>query len=214
MNSAMSSAPPIDFSNKPVLNGELVTLRPVTVDDVPVLHAAMNDAEAAMLTGLVHSLAEVGEERWSRADLEAIYGRWTEASDRIVWAIVDNSSGTVVGESVLNDLDVANRSCGFRIWISGARDRGLGTEATRLTMRHAFEDQQLNRVELEVYDFNPRARHVYEKVGFVHEGTKRQALRFENDWVDAHDMSILASEWAEHRGYVVPSAGTGGSGSR
>jgi RimJ/RimL family protein N-acetyltransferase len=200
----MNSAPTIDFSTKPVLTGRLVTLRPVTVADVPVLHSAMSDAEAAKLTGLVHSLAEVGEERWSKTELEEIYGSWTEASDRIVWAIVDNSSGTVVGESVLNDLDIANRSCGFRIWIAGARDRGLGTEATRLTVQHAFEDQQLNRVELEVYDFNPRARHVYEKVGFVHEGTKRQALRFENDWVDAHDMSILACEWVEHRGHAVP----------
>ena len=70
-------------------------------------------------------------------------------------------------------------------------------------MRHAFEDQGLNRVELEVYDFNPRARRVYEKVGFVHEGTRRQALHFENAWIDAHQMSILAGEWADHRGHAT-----------
>jgi RimJ/RimL family protein N-acetyltransferase len=132
------------------------------------------------------------------AELEDIYRRWAVAEDRIVWAIVDHDSGEVVGESVLNDLDLGNRSCGFRIWISGARNKGLGTEATRLTMRHAFADQGLNRVELEVYDFNPRARHVYEKVGFVHEGVKRQALRYEGGWIDAHVMSILACEWADH----------------
>jgi RimJ/RimL family protein N-acetyltransferase len=62
----------------------------------------------------------------------------------------------------------------------------------------------LNRVELEVYDFNPRARHVYEKVGFVLEGVRRQALLFEDAWIDAHDMSILASEWAEHHGHPSP----------
>ena len=199
----MTATPTIDFSKKPVLNGSAVTLRPVTVADVPALGTALGDAELAMLTGSVHSLTEVGTERWSEAELESIYRRWIDASDRIVWAIVENVSGAVVGESVLNELDVANRSCGFRIWISGARDRGLGTEATRLTMRHAFEDQGLNRVELEVYDFNPRARRVYEKVGFVHEGTRRQALRFENAWIDAHDMSILACEWADHRGHAT-----------
>lgn len=196
----MSACASIDFSRKPVLEGSVVTLRPVMVEDVPVMHSAMGDAEVATLTGAVHSRAEVGQELWTMTELEDIYRRWTKATDRIVWAIVENSSGAVVGESVLNELDTANRSCGFRIWISGARGRGLGTEATRLTMRHAFEDQGLNRVELEVYDFNPRARRVYEKVGFVHEGTRRQAHRFENGWVDAHDMSILASEWAEHRG--------------
>ena len=68
-------------------------------------------------------------------------------------------------------------------------------------MRHAFEEQGLNRVDLEVYDFNPRARRVYEQVGFIHEGVKRQALRFEDEWIDASIMSILADEWATHRGY-------------
>ena len=199
----MTATSTIDFSRKPELKGSSVTLRPVTVEDVPVLHEALRDAELAKLTGLIHRLAEVDQERWSLTDLESIYRGWTDASDRVVWAVVENSTGAVIGESVLNDLDVGNRSCGFRIWISGARDRGLGTEATRLTLRHAFEDQGLNRVELEVYDFNPRARHVYDKVGFVHEGVKRQALHFEDTWIDAHGMSILASEWAEHRGHAA-----------
>src|SRR5699024_5593488 len=119
---------------------------------------------------------------------EQTYARWSRAEDRIVWVIVDNASGDVVGESVLNDLDVDNLSCGFRIWIAGRHGRGLGTEATRLTMQHAFEQQGLHRVSLEVYAFNPRARHVYEKVGFRLEGTMRDALRFDGGWVDAHLM--------------------------
>ena len=39
--------------------------------------------------------------------------------------------------------------------------------------------------ELEVYDFNPRARHVYEKAGFVHEGTKRDALQWDGNGLTA-----------------------------
>ena len=52
----------------------------------------------------------------------------------------------------------------------------------------------LHRITLEVYTFNPPARHVYEKVGFVHEGTGREALRFDDGWIDIHRMSILASD--------------------
>lgn len=203
----MALPPPPDFSRKPTLEGSLVTLRPATADDAPVLHAAAADRELAQMTGLVHSHAEIGTDRWTVAELEDIYARWASAEDRIVWAIVDRGSSRVVGEVVLNDLDPANRSCGFRIWISGARDRGLGTEATRLVLTHAFEDQGLHRVELEVYDFNQRARHVYRKLGFVPEGTRRQALRFEDDWVDAHQMSMLAPEWVAHRGNPAAPAG-------
>jgi RimJ/RimL family protein N-acetyltransferase len=51
-------------------------------------------------------------------------------------------------------------------------------------------------VSLEVYAFNPRARHVYQTVGFVHEGTKRHALRWQGAWIDAHLMALLTDEWA------------------
>lgn len=186
----------IDFTVKPTIVGELVVLRPVAIGDVHTLHALMADREVSRLTGSIHSDEEGDAQLWSVEQLDDVYRRWTQADDRIVWVIVDRSTGGVVGESVLNDLDRENRSCGFRIWIAGARDRGLGTEATWLTVRHALIDQGLNRVELEVFDFNPRARRVYEKVGFVHEGTRRQALRYNGEWVDARVMAILACDWS------------------
>lgn len=194
----------LDFTIKPVLESALVTLRPVGRADAANLAALMTDPEVARLTGSVHGDAGDGGRTWELAELEKIYDEWSVAPDRLVWVVVDNNTELIVGEAVLSNLDTANRSCGYRIWISGARDRGLGTETTRLIMRYAFEDQGLNRVDLEVYDFNPRARHVYEKVGFVVEGTLRQALRFNREWVDAHIMSILASEWAVHRGHPNP----------
>jgi RimJ/RimL family protein N-acetyltransferase len=57
----------------------------------------------------------------------------------------------------------------------------------------------VHRVELEVHAFNPRARHVYEKAGFVREGTKRQALLWDGEWVDTHLMAMLAPDWEASR---------------
>jgi RimJ/RimL family protein N-acetyltransferase len=188
----------VDFAQKSTLYGELVELRPASGCDALSLHTLMVDPEVGRLTGSVHADGEPAEHTGTVDQLEELYDRWSVAHDRIVWVIIDRKTGEVVGEAVLNDLDVGNRSCGFRIWISGARDRGLGTEATRLVIGHALDEQGLNRVELEVYAFNPRARHVYEKVGFVHEGTRREALRFNDAWVAAHVMSIIASDWQMH----------------
>jgi len=183
----------LDFTAKPILNGLVVTLRPVEVEDVPTLRVLMADPAVGRLTGSVHSSG--GEPQlWTPEELKTIYGSWITAADRIVWVILDNDNGQIVGEAVLNRLDPDNRSCGFRLWISGATNRGLGTEAVRLSMGHAFAIG-LHRVELDVYAFNTRARHIYEKVGFVLEGTKRQALLFDDDWVDCHVMGLLASEW-------------------
>jgi RimJ/RimL family protein N-acetyltransferase len=64
-----------------------------------------------------------------------------------------------------------------------------------LIVDYAFGSTNLNRVGLEVYAFNPRARHVYQGAGFVLEGTKRAALKYDGAYVDAEVMSILRSDW-------------------
>lgn len=181
------------FESKPTLTGELVTLRPIRAEDADVIDAVIRtDPEISVLTGSVHSSTEQPA-GMPLEDLRAIYGRWAEADDRLVLAVIDNASGDMVGEVVLNEWDEGNRSCDFRTLVGAAgRGRGLGTEATSLVVQHGLTTMGLHRITLEVFDFNPRARHVYEKVGFVHEGTGREALLFDGEWIDVHYLAILA----------------------
>lgn len=81
------------------------------------------------------------------------------------------------------------------------RGRGIGTEATRLIVGHGFEQLGLHRIALELYSHNHRARRVYEKVGFVEEGVRRQTQLRDGEWADETLMAILAHEWADHRGH-------------
>ncbi|QIM23045.1 GNAT family N-acetyltransferase [Phycicoccus sp. HDW14] len=183
---------PTPFSDKPTLVGELVTLRPARAEDADALDRIIReDDEVAVLTGSVHdSRAPVSGPPIE--ELREVYGRWAAADDRLVLAVLDNVDGAVVGEVVLNDWDPGNRSCGFRTFVGArGRGRGLGTEATRLVVGHGLGPMGMHRIHLEVYDTNPRARHVYEKVGFVHEGTGRDALLLDGRWVDVHFMAVL-----------------------
>ena len=182
------------FSDKPTLTGDVVSLRPIRAEDADSINAIIRlDDEIARLTGSIHSSTEKPE-GVPQANLREVYGAWAEADDGLVLAVLDNSTGDLVGEVVLNEWDEGNRSCGFRILIGAdGRGRGLGTEATRLIVEHGLTTMGLHRISLEVYDFNPRARHVYEKVGFTHEGTGREALLFDGDWVDVHYMAVLGN---------------------
>jgi len=65
----------------------------------------------------------------------------------------------------------------------------------RLLVNHAFKTLNLNRVALQVYANNPRAVRSYEKVGFVHEGRKRQGMYKDGEYIDIMLMSVLRSEW-------------------
>ena len=187
-----------DLTAKPTLEGALVTLRPVRAEDADLIAAIIRgDDEIARLTGSVHTTGE-SLMTLPLAELREVYGRWAVADDRVVLAVIDRVSEGLVGEVMLAGWDEGNRSCWFRILLGAAgRSRGLGTEATRLVVDHGFRVLGLHRITLEVFASNPRARHVYEKLGFVHEGTGREALLFDGEWVDVHFMAVLAAEWSD-----------------
>jgi RimJ/RimL family protein N-acetyltransferase len=177
----------IDLLAKPTLRGRRVILRPVSVDDVPGLLDMLADPEGNRLTGTHAEFNEETARRW--------YSTRGEQDDRLDFAIVERSTGEYAGEVVLNDLDRGNHAVGFRISLrTGFQDRGLGSEATRLVVDYAFHTLGLHRIGLEVYAFNPRARHVYERAGFVYEGTRRDALLWDGEWFDAIEMAILATD--------------------
>ncbi len=186
----------VGFSVKPTLTGEKVVLRPFADADLDGIRVALRDPEVIRLTGSTPD---------DDADQEKILRRWygtrNAQPDRLDLAVVDRAEQVCVGEVVFNEWSAANGSCNFRVLLGPAgRDRGLGTEAVRLFVGYGFEQLGLHRIELEVFAFNPRARRVYEKVGFVAEGVLRDVKRDGDGWVDATVMSILSHEWDRHRG--------------
>lgn len=75
------------------------------------------------------------------------------------------------------------------------RGKGFGTEAMRLTVAYAFRELNLYRLSLSVFSYNPRAVHLYEKLGFVHEGVMRSALYRDGQRHDMLIMGLLRPEW-------------------
>ena len=55
-------------------------------------------------------------------------------------------------------------------------DAGLGTAMLRRVLEVA-RTTSFNQIELDVYDDNPRARHVYEKAGFVETGVRPRVFK-------------------------------------
>ena len=187
-----------DFATKPTLTGHKVVVRPFVDDDLPAMLAALQDPEAVKLTGSAHDdvAAAAPMDLVAQTAARDWYATRGEQADRLDLAVTDRGSGCCVGEAVLNEWDAGNRSCNFRILLGAVgRGRGLGTEATRLIISHGFGYLGLHRISLEVYAFNPRARHVYEKTGFRAEGVLREALLYNDQWIDATVMSILDHEW-------------------
>ncbi|MFJ5267679.1 GNAT family N-acetyltransferase [Streptomyces sp. NPDC088358] len=186
---------PPDFSLKPVLTGQRTVLRPFTEDDASEIAKILEDPDVIRFTFEPSTMLTA--ER-----LRSWYGSRGGQTDRLDLAVTDRATGELVGEVVLHDWNPAGRSCTFRTLIGPhGRGKGIGTEATRLILGHGFEQLRLHRISLELYRHNHRARRVYDKVGFVEEGVRRQTQFRDGQWRDETLMAILADEWAVHRGH-------------
>ena len=128
------------------------------------------------------------------------YGRRNEKQNRLDLAIYIPELDQYVGEVVFNEYDPNNLSVNYRIAIGKAgQNKGYGTEATKLMVDYGFEHLGLNRIELEVYDFNARARHVYTSCGFVPEGRRREALCIDGTFHDALLKAVIRKDWEAAR---------------
>ena len=176
------------FRDQPVLVGESVRLEPLTAAVLEDYLAIVRDAEVRRLTGS-HGPVD------SREHIETWLATRPGNHDRADWAAIRISDGAVLGEAVINDLDPDNASANYRILLgSPYHGQGYGTEITRLVVEYALEVAGLHRLGLGVFDFNARARHVYEKCGFVLEGRLRDALHWDGDWHDELVMSVLRTD--------------------
>lgn len=105
------------------------------------------------------------------------------------------SEGRVVGAAGLFPFGASPRlrhQMGFGIGVHPeAQAQGVGHALLTAVMNLADDYLGLERVVLEVYVDNDRARALYEKHGFVHEGTQRMVAFRRGTYVDGHQMARL-----------------------
>jgi diamine N-acetyltransferase len=174
----------------PIAHGD-VYLRPAERADLPLFVAWLSDARTIRTLGFFAPISLGQEEAWYERAVQ------TQGRERWHFVICRSEDDRPVGVCGLDALDLVNGSSPFGIVIGQEEDRGrgYGSDATAAILRFAFESLRLERVWLDVYDFNEGAIRVYERAGFVHEGTLRHALWREGRWVDVRRMAILADEW-------------------
>lgn len=151
------------------------------------------DRETARLTGC--------KPEFSHDEVVDFFKQCVEAHDRYDF-IVLSPQGSIIGESVINEIDEKLRCASFRICLfhSGSFGKGLGSWMIKNTLAFAFQELQLHRVELEVFSFNPRARRAYEKAGFRCEGILKDAVMDGDQYADTIIMAILEDEWRDAHG--------------
>jgi RimJ/RimL family protein N-acetyltransferase len=73
--------------------------------------------------------------------------------------------------------------------------KGYGADAMKLGVQYAFMELGMQRVSLDLFEYNRRALKSYEKAGFRLEGRTRLDVQREGKRYDSYSMGILRDEW-------------------
>jgi aminoglycoside 6'-N-acetyltransferase len=166
----------------PTLQGDIVTLRPIRLDDRAALLEVLRDPSVVAVWD-THG-PEVSTDQLLAGD-----DGWT------AWAIeVDGEFAGSIQAAEEQDPDY--RHAGIDIFIhSRFQGRGVGTDAVRTLARYLLEIRGHHRLTIDPAADNERAIRTYEKVGFRPVGVLRQYQRGpDGTFHDGLLMDLLADE--------------------
>ncbi len=122
------------------------------------------------------------------------------SSDAFIYKAVDDATGKSIGHISLGGISWKNRSSRItRVLIGNTAERGKGycCGIVKAALKIGFEELNLHRIALGLYDDNTAALKCYEKAGLKVEGISRDILWYNGRWRSMIEMAMLEDEWKE-----------------
>jgi ribosomal-protein-serine acetyltransferase len=174
-------------------NEASISIRRFELDDIPSLCSAVRESMAQLQLWMA----------WCKPDYDFLDGLafvmacdedW-EADRKYQFAIQDRRDGTLLGSVGLTDLNREHGFANVAYWVRSSRTGyGVASAAIALVARFAFEQLDLNRLQLITAVGNHASMRVAEKAGAQREGISRDRLRFKGRPVDAVMYSLVAED--------------------
>lgn len=170
-----------------MIAGEHIILRAFEREDAERCYRWMNDPNIVRTLKSRYPIAFQNEIEWLDRAMKV------SASDsERHFAIERKDDRTHIGNASIHEIDWVSRTAAFGLFVGepSAWNRGFGTDAIRTLVRFAFDEMNLRKLHINVFDYNDRAKHVLEAQGFVQEGRLRQEFYREGAF---HDIVILST---------------------
>jgi ribosomal-protein-alanine N-acetyltransferase len=174
----------------PTLRGDRVTLRWLTAADVPALYDVFSDEEVnrywdgwrmTSMDDAVACLQDVEMQFRNRMLFQ--------------WGIAD-AADRIIGTTTLLHLNEKHARAELGFAIGRAHwGKGLARDAAETTIRFAFDELGLHRLEADADPRNDRSLRLLETLGFQREGVMRQRYLANGEWEDAVFLSLLKADW-------------------
>jgi RimJ/RimL family protein N-acetyltransferase len=172
-----------------MIAGEHVILRAFEQDDAERCYRWMNDPNIVRTLKARYPIAFQNEAEWLERAMRA------SATERH-FAIERKDDRSHIGNASIHDIDWVSRTSSFGLFIGepAAWNRGFGSDAIATLVRFAFDEMNLRKLRINVFDYNDRAKHVLEAHGFVQEGRLGREFYREGTYHDIVILSIFRQE--------------------
>lgn len=170
-----------------MIKGKKIQLRALEKEDLPRMKIWANTPELISFVGPRFPISMSEQETW----FEQLSGNESRKA-----LIIEAKEQEAIGYMYL-DLDWVNKKAQLSIAI-GEIDywgQGFGTDAVRTALNYCFNELNLNKVYLYVFEFNRAALRLYEKCGFKKEGLIRQDYLIHGKYEDRIIMGLLKTEF-------------------
>ncbi|MCX8129609.1 MAG: GNAT family N-acetyltransferase [Clostridia bacterium] len=173
-----------------MFRGKDIYLSYLTTDDSKLMLEWINTREDVLFNSAYKPVHETQHKHW--------FEKTTSSNEAYIFAIRTIENDALIGNCQLCSVNSIYKSAELKIRIGeeAQRGKGFGTQAVKLILKFAFDDLNLNRVYLNVFESNIRACDTYLKCGFVKEGVLRKAAYIDGKYVDTIIMGILKEEFA------------------
>ncbi|PSP28042.1 N-acetyltransferase [Halobacteriales archaeon QH_2_65_14] len=174
------------------ISGDRIDLRPPEEEDIEFLQEGVNHPKVRQYISMFRR--PYTEERY-RDELWPV----DSGEDGVTLLAVPTDgefADDPVGSVQLYPVQDADGYANFGVWFHpDAWGHGFALEASAHLIEHGFRSLRLHRVSATTMGPNDAAGRLCERLGFIHEGTAREAQFADGDYVDLDRWGLLADEW-------------------
>lgn len=131
-------------------------------------------------------------ENWEKLFREA-----ADSYERVEFTVRKIDDNRLIGFVDLLDISIRNHSCELGIGFPRKEDcsQGYGSETLDLILDYGFNNLNMHKIKLSVYPFNIGAIKAYTRAGFNKEGSSKDEVFYNGQWVDIDHYAIFQNDW-------------------
>lgn len=167
-----------------------IWLRAVEPTDIDLLFGWENDPDVWHVSNTITPYSRYQIEQFVFNSQQDLFS--TGQLRLIITAREKDDQRVPAGAVDLFEIDAVHRRAGIGILVTSEyRNKGIATEALEMMIDYARETLHLHQLYCHIAENNPFSIRLFEKLGFVCCGTRREWLLTQDGWIDQYMYQLI-----------------------